>query len=113
MTTEKEQKEAMRKSAEFAIDLEKSLINLEGNKDFNKVFGFYFNSEPVRYTHLLADSTFSEDPGKYQAIKDSLIGIARCSAFLRIVHANAEMAKKTLEELDKEEDDKIVGAEAI
>lgn len=101
MATDQE-KEMMRKTAEFAIGLSDSLKRLESNEDFNKVFGFYFHNEPIRYTMELANPKNAEDISKCNAIKDKFIGIAQCYSFLQSIHAIADQQRNTLKDLEED-----------
>lgn len=85
------------------IELYNCLERLKSNPDFKKLFlEEYLEEEPVRLTHLLAETSFvmSEKRDIYITdIKEQLIGISRFFAYLRNIPTIAEQAKNTLNEL--------------
>ena len=97
-----EQANQLRESCNERIAIRNALQRLELNADFKKVVEDYTEHESIRLVHLLAEPTFNLGGKKElhrEEIKESLIGIARFSDYLRNIHRLAAQAEKTLEDL--------------
>ena len=103
-----EQAIQLRENCKERIAIRDALHRLELNADFKKVVEDYTEHEPVRLVHLLAEPTFNLGGKKElhrDEIKESLIGIARFSEYLRNIYRLASQAEKTLEDLRQAESD--------
>lgn len=100
------ERDEMEQNLKHSIKMEEALNQLEKDDNFKLLVDTYILKEPVRLTHLLADASLNmSDKATLhrKEIQESLIGIARFSAYLRHIHLLAARAKKELEELNKKE----------
>lgn len=101
-----EEKEALIKECKKKIELESILNKLELNPEFKKFMDSYVKDEPVRLVGLLGEPTITmRSNGELirKDIEEQMIGIARFSAYLRLVRITADQARKTIEDLENQE----------
>ena len=95
----KDQIETLKKSAESRVELANCLERLKMNPDFVKLTSYYFNSEPVRLVHLLADPAWCEEE-KRKLVFQQMYGVAQFNLFLQFIRAQGETERKTLEDIE-------------
>lgn len=94
--------EQEKEKCKFKTDFADALKRLVDNPDFIKVFEqYYCQTFATRQVTLLAEPMLKEE--QKQNIIYTLRGIAEFQAFIRMVFAEASMAKKTLNELNDAE----------
>ena len=108
----KEHIEQLRKNAEFRVELADCLKRLQNNPDFIKLTSYYFNNEPIRLVHLLADPAWCEE-SKRNLVIQQMYGVAQLNLFLQFVKAQGETEKKTLEDLDNLDNSNVGTEETV
>jgi hypothetical protein len=78
------------------IELSNTLKRLEANPDYRTVIGQgYMKDEAIRLVHLKADAAMQTEVRQNAIIKD-IDAIGSLSSYLRYIHTQGDIAKKTL-----------------
>lgn len=92
------------------VELHKSLVRLEDNRDFRKLIkDGYLRDEAVRLVHLKADPAY-QTPERQAAIIGDISAIGGLLQFFRTVAHNASVAEKAID-ADEAERDEILAEE--
>lgn len=95
----------LREDCEKYIKQEEMLNRLVNNQDFKElIMETYLKKECERLVHLLSENALmASDKAAYykEDIHDQMIGIAKLSNWLRMVHKLADQARSSLDSLNK------------
>ena len=99
----REELDQVKQAATHFIEMNEAYQRLLTNADFNKIVDNYTKEEPVRLVHLLADASLNmsdKHQQHRQEINETLLGIARFTAYLRHIPLLADRARNQLEDLN-------------
>ena len=94
--------ELTRDAAKDKVELVEALERLQKNPDFQKVImDEYMTNFPVQLVHSLAFPSM-QDAEQQASIDHSLRGVGELNMFFSVLHNQAQMAQKAMEDADAE-----------
>lgn len=101
-----EQAMEMKKDCQRKIDIADALTRLHDNPDFKLVFlDEYIESESTRLVNLLGDVSINNGDKKVvyrEDIQERMIGIARFSEYIRNAYVLANIARKSIDDINEQ-----------
>lgn len=97
MSNEVQALEANIAACKKTVELAASLERLQSNRDFKKlIVEGYFEKEPVRLVHLLADQNMQK-PEQQAAIHRSMMAVGQLNQYFASIQHQARLAQKSIE----------------